>query len=92
MNRLKINAPDLDRLRTLVLVVCAPYGGIDATFRIRGERYNTGSRPLSSINAMVRWDIFHAACKIDRALLQHLYDYLNDNHIESALKYITDTK
>lgn len=91
MNRLKINQPDLDRLRTLVLVVCAPYGGIDATFKLQGERYNTG-RPQSSINALVRWDIFHAACRIDKALLSNLYSYLNDGHIENALKHITDTR
>lgn len=88
---MKINQPDYDRLATLAKIVCAPEGGIDAFFRARREKWE-GVRAPESINAIARWDIFHAACRIDKALLQHLYDYLNDNHIDTALKHITDTK
>lgn len=39
-----------------------------------------------------RWDLFHAAC--DRKLVNSysLYCYLNDDHIDTALRSITDTK
>ena len=91
MSRLKINQPDYDRLKTLVLLVCSQEGGIDATIMARDAK-DHGDRTLASINAILRWDIFHACCRYDKALLQHLYDYLNDSHIEAAMKRITDTK
>ena len=31
------------------------------------------------------WDVFHM---VDDRFKNHLYDYLNDNHIETALKRI----
>lgn len=91
INNLKINQPDYDRLKTLVILVCSQEGGIDATIKARLAKDHQG-RALSSILAILRWDIFHACCRYDKKLLQHLYDYLNDSHIESALKHITDTK
>lgn len=80
--RLKINQPDYDRLKALVILVCntPPYQGIqEVQLRYR----NAG---LS--DARCYWDIFHAACKHDKDLLNHLYDYLNDNHIAAALRHI----
>jgi len=90
-NNLKINQPDYDRLKTLVILVCSQEGGIAATVAARHAK-DHGGRSLASINAILRWDIFHACCRYDKALLQHLYSYLNDGHIENALKHITDTK
>ena len=34
-----------------------------------------------------RWDLFHAA-KLSQFACDHLYSYLNDNHIETALKQV----
>ena len=90
-NNLKINEPDYNRLKALVILVCSQEGGIDATINARLAK-DHGSRSLSSILAILRWDIFHACCRYDKKLLQHLYDYLNDGHIESAMKHITNTK
>ena len=90
-NNLKINEPDYARLKALVILVCSQEGGIDATITARLAK-DHGGRPVSSVLAILRWDIFHACCRYDKALLQHLCDYLNDSHIESALKHITDTK
>lgn len=88
---MKINQPDFDRLKLLVALVTAPEGGVDAFFKGRQLKH-LNTRPLASINAIARWDIFHACCRADKALMQHLYDYLNDGHIETAMKAITDTK
>lgn len=88
---MKINQPDFDRLKLLVALVTAPEGGIDAFFRARQLKHR-GTRTPASIDAIGRWDIFHACCRLDKTLLQHLYDYLNDGHIETAMKAITDTK
>lgn len=87
---MKINQPDYDRLKALVIIACSPYGGIDATFRVLGTKYE--GRPATNRSAMIRWDIFHTCCRLDKHLLQHLYDYLNDNHIDTAMRHITDTK
>ena len=91
MNHLKINQPDYDRLKGLVILVCSQEGGIDATINARLAK-DRGGRPVLSVLAILRWDIFHACCRYDKNLLQHLYDYLNDGHIESAMKHITNTK
>ena len=47
----------------------------------------TAGQALRSMR--VRWDIFWAATKGDNfAFINELYRYLNDNHIDSALKSI----
>ena len=84
---MKINQPDYDRLKALVELVCEPYGGVEAVIQFRKEQ-GLVNNPV----AIARWDIFHACCKLDTDLLKHLYDYLNDGHIETAMKAITDTK
>ena len=35
-----------------------------------------------------RWDIFNTVCDKTPGLLTRLYSYLNDNHIDTALKHI----
>lgn len=34
----------------------------------------------------LRWDVFTAACSQDQGLMARLYEYLKDDHIDSALK------
>lgn len=44
--------------------------------------------PSAVASNLRRWEIFHRACDNTPRLLYDLYAYLNDNHIETALKRI----
>lgn len=39
-----------------------------------------------------RWVLFHLACERNRGLLDTLYEYLNDDHIDTALRKIVSGK
>lgn len=38
-----------------------------------------------------RWDLYYTATLLDRPLTHELYQYLDDNNIDTALKAITQT-
>ena len=40
----------------------------------------------------LRWDLIHFMVDDKRYAIIPLYDYLNDNHIDTALKSITDIR
>ena len=40
------------------------------------------------INKRLRWDCFWFACKNECDLSHDLYEYLNDDHVDTALKKI----
>jgi hypothetical protein len=40
----------------------------------------------------IRWTLFHAANPGKSLPFRYLHDYLNDNHIDTALRKITGTK
>lgn len=88
MNKFKMKPEHQERILTAATTACELFGGIQTTFK----KYEEASRmPHSRIyrknHAMIcRWDIFHAAMKHDDSLLDDLYRYLNDNHIERFLK------
>jgi len=39
-----------------------------------------------------RWDLYHAATIHNRELTHEIYQYLDDNNIDTALRSITNTK
>jgi len=79
---MKITKADLDRLRTIINdTIVATNIGPRADYMISAVRY--------------RWDIYHSACDrsrvhnvADHLFLRRLYDYLNDNNLDTALKNI----
>lgn len=81
---LKISTSDFERLKTLILKTLESYPSAQAAYKVKGH---THIRFL--------WDTWHATVDINRIVrvedylwLRGLHDYLNDSHIESALKKI----
>ena len=58
------------------------------------ENYETGKFPRSEhtkdLNKRFRWDAMYA-CVSSRWVCENLYPYLNDTHIDTALKRIIPT-
>lgn len=56
--------------------------------------YQTGrfvrSDRVKNLDMRYRWDLFHVASHIDPGLRKELYKYLNDNHIDTALRRIVE--
>lgn len=42
---------------------------------------------VKDINKRLRWDIYYLAVKSNKTLQDELYMYLNDTHIDTALKH-----
>ena len=88
---MKMKPEHQERLLTACKAACATMGRDIATvFQLYKE---ASMMPHSRVyqknhEAICRWDIFHAAMKHDDTLLTDLYAYLNDNHIETALKKV----
>lgn len=50
----------------------------------------SGSKALNHSPMRTRWDIFHLICDRDNyTLARELWAYLNDDHIDTALRKIT---
>lgn len=49
------------------------------------EHLKTDPR-VKDINKRLRWDIYYLMVKSNRTLQDELYTYLNDSHIDTALK------
>ena len=47
--------------------------------------------PYMVQNKETAWNVFHKTCDHNPKLLNKLYKYLNDNHIETALKKMFKT-
>lgn len=45
-------------------------------------------RPVYPVPKRMRWSIFHCACATNPGLLGRLYAYMNDSHVDSALRVI----
>lgn len=74
---MKINEPDLKRLTVLVLIVCAPEGGVRKVL----------ARDDKNVAC---WDVFKACCKHDDRLERDLTCYLRPGHILAAIKHIEE--
>lgn len=74
---MKIKAEDFARLELAVQLVLAARPGLQETYRRNGHS-----------DERFRWDVLHVS-EFDAT---PLYSYLNDNHINTALRAITRTK
>ena len=72
---------DYDALNTAIKAMIAKYPNSHDNYLAHGK---TARR--------WRWDCFHAACDEGRIVSYRLYAYLNDDHIDTALRQITGTK
>lgn len=62
---------------------------IGKLYQSLGE-YISGSKALNHPSMRIRWDIFHLVCARDNySLARQLWEYLNDDNIDSALRKIT---
>lgn len=82
----KINQPDFERLSRIIL-----------DFVDNNKIHNQDQYDITQVRYV--WDIYHGS--IDNCMINHLddyffmrrlYDYLNDNNLESALKKILKDK
>lgn len=63
--------------------------GFESVDEIYRKRMIVNADRVKDINTRFRWDMFHRAMKTDKFQLQdELYEYLNDDHIDTALKKI----
>lgn len=88
---MKMKPEHQERLLSACKAACAHMGrDIPTVFQLYKE---ASAMPHSRVYqknhvAICMWDIFHAAMKNDNTLLNDLYAYLNDSHIETALKKV----
>ena len=88
---MKMKAEHQERLLAACKGACANMGRDIATvFQLYKEACAMPHSRVYQKNhvAICMWDIFHAACRMDKTLLDDLYTYLNDSHIETALKRV----
>lgn len=87
--KVKIRADHLARLKTLIDgVLAAQVGGAAGVV----EAYETGNFPRSNlVNDLQKrfcFDLWYAAMRGSNPLVRELYQYLNDEHLFTALKSI----
>ena len=82
---MKMLASDFERLKEGV-------EGVLSLYPTARERYAARQFPRAEItndvNQRFRWDVAHQLFRKDRRLVEHLYTYLNDTHIDTALRAI----
>lgn len=83
---MKMTAEHYAQLNNLMIAV------IDETGWTLSHWKNAYNRPKISMKRL-RWDFFHAIEPSDLIpMLDKLYKYLDDSHIDTALRKITGTK
>ncbi len=55
---------------------------------LRDDIVNVPTNTPTSFSVAQRWGLFHHVNRAPNFLFRHLYDYLNDNHIDTALRRI----
>lgn len=80
---LKIKAEHLQKLKDGIQRLDTP---AERQRYIRGDF--TGSDRVRDLYKRYRWDLYWAASRGDSDFHSNLYDYLNDDHIDSALRSI----
>jgi hypothetical protein len=80
---MKITESDYSYLKSVMLKV---KDGIPAHVEFLKQPENLAK--IKDFDTRLRWDWFNFAMRGRTSLLNKLYDYLNDEHIDSALKKI----
>jgi len=80
---MKITTADYDYLKSAMLEV---KDKIPAHIEFLKQPENLVK--IKSFDTRLQWDWFHAAMRGRNSFLNKMYDYLNDEHIDTALKKI----
>jgi hypothetical protein len=76
MGKLAMKASDYKELET----------AIRALLKKQKNPYQVASKAVES--QRIRWDALYATGLVQKGVISRFYKYLNDNHIDSALKQI----
>lgn len=64
-------------------------GFLELQPKIAGHRaYIISEGKGGDLDKRLRWDIYHAVCRQHETLVNDLYSYLHDKHIDTALKSV----
>ena len=85
MSKLKITDKHFEQLKKHITEFCSDT--LDSDIEAERESYLNQGFTVTRFN----WDLCHAATQGQNKLWKELYEYLDDRHIDSALRVITGT-